>query len=236
MRWKLIRRRLSVNAPRMIVRSHLPWPVRWALIALVLGFSASLALWAFEFGKDIAGLDRDAKAELGKLRIDVASLQSEREKALSVANTAEGLLKAEKVAQEKLAQQLRQTESENLSLKNDLGFYERLLPTALAEGLAVRGLQAQIEAPGRVKYLMLLMQAGKTLPEFHGRCEVSLAGTLDGRPWSVSAPGGPQSIQLKQTLRVEGLVDHPEQAVVKTLSVKVTDSSGVVKATATVKL
>lgn len=236
MRWKLLRRRLSVNAPRMIVRSHLPWPLRWVLIALVFGFSASLALWAFEFGKDIAGLDHDAKAELNKLRVDVASLQGEREKALSVANTAEGLLKAEKVAQEKLIQQLRQTESENLSLKNDLGFFERLLPTSANEGLAVRGLQAQSDAPGRVKYLLLLMQAGKTLPEFQGRCEVSLAGTLDGKPWSGTAPGGPQTIHLKQTLRLEGMIDYPTQAVVKTVSVRVTDSNGVVKATATAKI
>jgi hypothetical protein len=58
MRWKLLRRRLSVSAPRMIVRSHLPWPLRWAVVALTLGFSAALALWAFEFGKEIAGLDR----------------------------------------------------------------------------------------------------------------------------------------------------------------------------------
>jgi hypothetical protein len=55
MRWKLLRRRLSVSAPRMIVRSHLPWPLRWAVVALMFGFSAALALWAFEFGKEIAG-------------------------------------------------------------------------------------------------------------------------------------------------------------------------------------
>ena len=52
MRWKLLRRRMSISAPRVIVRSHLPWPLRWAVVALALGFSAALALWAFEFGKD----------------------------------------------------------------------------------------------------------------------------------------------------------------------------------------
>ncbi len=57
MRWKLLRRRLSVSKPRLIERSHLPWPLRWAALAVMLGFSAALAHWAFEFGKDIAGLD-----------------------------------------------------------------------------------------------------------------------------------------------------------------------------------
>src|SRR5438128_12680812 len=128
MRWKLLRRRLSISAPRMIVRSHLPWPLRWALVALVFGFSAAIAMWAFEFGKDIAGLDRDAKAELAKLRIEVAQLQAERERNLSIANTADSLLKSEKASQERLAQQIKQIEADKLSLKANLGFFERLLP------------------------------------------------------------------------------------------------------------
>ena len=236
MRWKLLRRRLSVSAPRMIVRSHLPWPFRWMAAALMLGLSAALGLWAFEFGKSIAGLDRDDKAELAQLRVDVAALISEREQALSVANTVDGLLKAEKVAQEKLAQQLRQTESENLSLKNDLGFFERLLPTNTTQGLAVRGLQASVEGPGRIKYLLLLMQAGKTQPEFDGRCEVIMVGTLDGKAWSALAGGAVQNVSVKQSLRLEGMAEHPVGAVVKSVVVKVTDASGVVKATASVKL
>src|SRR5882757_2272088 len=96
MRLKLLRRRLSISAPRMIVRSHLPWPIRWAVVALVLGFSAALALWAFEFGKSIAGLDRRSVDELRQLRVEVAKLRAEREEAQSVANTAQSLLTAEK--------------------------------------------------------------------------------------------------------------------------------------------
>src|SRR5436190_24218348 len=128
MRWKLMRRRLSISAPRMIVRSHLPWPLRWAVVALVLGFSAAIAMWAFEFGKDIAGLDRNATAELAPLRTEVAQLQAERERTQSIANTADSLLKTEKAAQERLTLQFKQLEAENLALKADLGFFERLLP------------------------------------------------------------------------------------------------------------
>src|SRR5258706_1203229 len=151
MRWKLMRRRMSISAPRMIVRSHLPWPLRWALVALVLGFSAAIAMWAFEFGKDIAGLDRDAKAELAKLRVEVAQLQAERERTLSIANTAESLLKTERVAQERLAQQVKQIEAENMALKGDLGFFERLLPARVSEGISIRGLQAEAKAPGQLR-------------------------------------------------------------------------------------
>ena len=55
MRFRLLRRRLTISAPRMAVRSALPWPFRWALLAIVLGFCSAIGLWAFEFGKDIAG-------------------------------------------------------------------------------------------------------------------------------------------------------------------------------------
>ena len=57
MRWKLLRRRLTISAPRMSVRSAMPWPLRAAGAAIVLGFCAAIGLWAFELGKDLAGVD-----------------------------------------------------------------------------------------------------------------------------------------------------------------------------------
>ncbi|MDP1693009.1 MAG: hypothetical protein Q8L49_13855 [Burkholderiaceae bacterium] len=235
MRWKLFRRRMSISAPRMIVRSHLPWPVRWAVLALAFGFSAALALWAFEFGKDIAGLERGAKEELAQLRTEVQRLRDERERAQSIANTADSLLKTERTTQDKLTQQLRQAEAEVLALKGDLGFFERLLPAA-GEGLAVRALQAELMQPGQLRYQMLLMQSGKAPAEFKGRYELQVAGTLDGKPWTLALPAGSQPISLRQYARVEGRLDHPEAAVVKTVQVRVMDNKGGVRATQTVKL
>ena len=236
MRWKLLRRRLSISAPRMIVRSHLPWPLRWALLALMCGFSAALALWAFEFGKDIAGLDRNANEELQKLRVEVAQLRGEREGAVSIANTAQSLLTTEKTVQEKLAQQLKVVEAENLSLRGDLGFFERLLPSGANEGLTIRGLQVERQGEGRVRYQLLVMQAGKKPPEFNGRYEVTLAGTLDGKPWTLSQPDGPRALQAKQYVRIEGTIDHAPLVVVKSATVKVMDLRGGVKATLTVPI
>ena len=235
MRLKLLRRRLSISAPRMIVRSHLPWPLRWAVIALMIGFSAALALWAFEFGRNIAGLDRHAADELQELRVEVGQLRAEREKAISIANTAQSLLTAEKTVQDKLVQQLKVAEAANLELQADLGFFERLLPAAAAEGVTIRGLQAEIKAPGELRFQALVMQAGKRIAEFNGRYEVNLTGTLDGKPWAYIRPGGAQALKFKQYLRVDGLVDYPQAAVVQTISVRVIDSGGAVRATLTVK-
>jgi len=235
MRWKLLRRRLSISAPRVMVRSHLPWPLRWALAAVVLGFSAAIALWAFEFGREIAGLDRGAKEELARLRTEVGRLSSENEHAKSLSNTAESLLRTERAAQERLAQQVRQLEDERQRLRQDLGFFERLLP-AEGEGLQVRGLMAEPGDPGKLRYQMLVMQNGRNTAEVTGRYELLLTGQLDGKPWTLALPGGARPLALKQYARVEGLVEHPVGAVIKSVQVKVIDAKGAVRATQTIRL
>jgi hypothetical protein len=235
LRWKLLRRRLSISAPRMIVRSHLPWPLRWVAVALVLGFSAALSLWAFEVGKGIAGLDRSSKTELDLLRAEVQRLREERDRVQSIANTAESLLKAEKAAQDQLAQQLRQVEADNLSLKADLGFYEKLLPAA-SDGPDVRGLQIEVAAPGQLHYQLLVMVASKSQAEFNGRYEFLLQGSLAGKPWTFVPAGAVKSLRFRQSARVAGFIDHPPEAVVKTVQVKLIDARGAVRATRTVRL
>jgi len=235
MRWKLFRRRLSISAPRVAIRSHMPWPLRWVVLAVAFGFSASLALWAFEFGKEIAGLERTSKEELTQLRSELDTLRAERERAQSIANTADSLLKTERVTQERLSQQLRQSEAEVLALKADLGFFERLLPTA-GDGLAVRALQAEPVQPGQLRYQLLVMQSGRAPAEFKGRYEFQLAGTLDGKPWTYIPQPAQRALALKQYARVEGMLDHPGTAVVKSVQVRVLDGNGGVRASQTVKL
>ena len=233
MRWKLLRRRLSISAPRMIVRSRLPWPLRWAALAVMFGFSAAIALWAFEFGKEIAGLDRGDKEELVRVRQELVLLKQEHEAAKSVSNTAESLVRAERSAQEKLAQQLRQLESEKQALQADLGFFERLLPAADDGGMQLRGLQIDTAEAGRMRYQLLVMQSGKNAPDFKGRIELTASGQLDGKAWSLPMQAG--ALTMKQYARVEGEVEVPAGAVIKAVQARVLDAKGVVQATRTVK-
>jgi hypothetical protein len=234
MRWKLLRRRLSVSAPRVIVRSHLPWPLRWAVVALMLGFSAALALWAFEFGREIAGLDRSAQKELTQLRQDVVALRTENEQARSTANTASSLVKAEQAAQERLAQQVRQLEADKQALQADLGFFESLMPVA-GEGLQLRGMRAEIETPGQLRYQLLLMQAGRPIADFSGRYELVLSGVLAGQPWlrhvQVAKP-----LKFRQYARLDGQVDVPADVALESVQARVYDQRGTLRASQAAKL
>lgn len=234
MRFRLLRRRLTISAPRMAVRSAMPWPLRWAIMAIMLGFCAAIALWAFEFGKGIAGLDSDAKEELVRLRADVAKLREERDKAQSVLNTSGSLITAEKAAQEHLAAQVKSLEAENRALRDDLGFFEKLIPAA-AEGVAIRGLQAEVVGSSQLRWQVLVMQPVKNAPEFKGRLELTLSGLLAGKPWSMDLPGGAQALQFRQYRRMEGMIDLPPQAVVKNVSAKVVEGTAT-RAVQSVKL
>ncbi|TNF60776.1 MAG: hypothetical protein EP306_08005 [Burkholderiales bacterium] len=234
MRLRLLRRRLTVSAPRVSVRSAAPWPVRWLLAALVLGFSGALALWAFEFGKEIAGLDRDTRQELSQLRSEAGTLRAELERLQAVADAAEALLTAERVAQEQLSQQLRQLEADNQALRNDLGFFERLLP-ASGGNLAIRGVQVERIAPGQIRWQALVMQASKNAPDFQGTLEITFNGTLHGKPWSTPHAVRPQPVVVKRYLRQEGVLDVPPEAVVKSVTAKLLQN-GAVRTVQTVSL
>ena len=207
----------------MAVRSALPWPVRWMVGAVMLGFSAAIGLWAFEFGKNIAGLDTNAKDELKLLREEVVQLRQDRDKAQTIANTSGSLLTAEKAAQEKMTAQLKQLESDNRLLRDDLGFFEKRLPAGGADGVAIRGLQAELLSASQLKWQVLVIQPVKNAPDFNGKMEITFNGMLAGKPWTATLPGGAQDLQFRQYRRIEGVLDFPPQAVVKTVTAKIVE-------------
>lgn len=225
LRFRLLRRRLTISAPRMAIRSALPWPLRWAGVAIVLGFCAAIALWAFEFGKDIAGVEHGATEELLSLRSQVEELRRERDKAQSVLNTSASLVTAEKSTQDRMAARIRTLEAENRAMRDDLGFFEKLIPTAGGGGIAIRALQAEVLDGCKLKWQVLVIQPARHPAEFRGRLELSMSGTLNGQPWKMEVPGGPQPLQFRQYRRAEGMVDLPDQAVVKNVSAKVVEGT-----------
>ena len=197
------------------------------MAAIVFGFCAAIALWAFEFGKGIAGLDAGAREDLTRLRQEVGRLRDERDRAQSVANTAGSLLTSEKAAQEQLVTQIKGLEAENRELRDNLGFFEKLLPTAATDGVVIRGLQAELLAGSQLKWQVLIMQPAARATEFTGRLEITVDGLQNGKPWTTVLPGGLQALQLRQYRRLEGLIDVPAQTVVKTVTAKVFEGNNI---------
>jgi hypothetical protein len=208
----------------------------------VFGFCAAIGLWAFEFGKDIAGLEGGSREQVLQLQAQVQALQSElsktqeqRDQAQSIANTADTLVTAEKASKEQLLLQVKQTEAENRRLRDDLGFFEKLIPSTGTGSVAIRGLQAELQGGSAVRWQVLVIQANRNALEFSGTLDITFVGLQNGKPWSSALPGGPQAITLKQYGRLEGVFELPPQVVLKSVSAKVLQGN-VPKSTQTIKL
>ena len=242
MRLRLLRRRLTISAPRMAVRSAMPWPVRWAIVALVFGFCAAIGLWAFEFGRDIAGLENGSQTELLQLREKVKTLQvdmdaaiEQRNQAQSIANTAGALVAAEKASSERLAAQVKQLDDDNRRLRDDLGFFEKLIPASATEAVVIRGMQAEAVADGKIRWQVLVIQSKKNAPALTGHLEISFNGTMAGKPWSSPGSGISVPLKVQQYGRLEGVFEVPAQVSVKAMSAKVFEGT-VLRANQTIKL
>ena len=233
MRFRLLRRRLTISAPTMAIRSRMAWPLRWLMIALMLGICAAVGLWAFEFGKNIAGIDSNTKEELSKLKEEATKLRDDLGKSQSISNTSESLLTTEKAAQDRLIAQVKQLQLENRALKDDLGFFEKLMPASGSDTISIRGLQAEVLGGSQVKWQVLVIQPVKNAAEFKGKLELSFAGTLAGKPWTM--PVNSQPIQVLQYRRMDGVIDLPPLVVVKAVTAKVLDGSAT-RAVQTLKL
>ena len=242
MRFRLLRRRLTISAPRMAVRSALPWPFRWVLLALVFGFCAAIGMWAFEFGREIAGLEKGHSEELIQTRAKVVSLQADldaaieqRNQAQSIANTAGVLVATEKATTGLMAAQLKLLETDNQRLRDDLGFFEKLIPVSANDGLAIRGLQAEAKDAGKIRWQVLVIQSRNNAPQFSGRIESTVNGTLNGKAWTGSVPQAGVQIKMAQYGRFEGEFAVPNQVTVKGITAKVMEGA-VVKASQMAKL
>lgn len=217
MRMRLWLRRMTISAPRMVIRSALPWPVRWLLAGLVLGLSAAVALWAFEFGRDLAGLNRD-ETEIQRLSQEVTRLEQELNRTSRVAHTAESTQTTDRVTQQQLIAQLQALEEDNRKLRRDLGFYEKLVPGNHADAIGIRNLQVDRQPNGGLKWQLLLVQAVKNGPLFQGGLELTFQGIgSDGKPWTYTEAASSRPIEMRQYLRQEGLFEPPTGVVVKSV-------------------
>lgn len=236
MRLRLLRRRLTISAPRVAIRSALPWPLRWLVVALVLGLSGAAALWAFEFGKAIAGLESVSRDEVMRLRSELEQLREQSSQRQHLSETAESLLAADRATLERLTAQVKLLESENRMLRDDLGFFEKLMPATKGDGVAIKGFQVEVLSGVQLRWQMLVIQsAARNAPEFKGRVEVAATGMKDGKPWSQSLPPEGKALQFKQYRRVEEILTLPPNVVVKTVTARVWEGQ-TVRASQTIEL
>jgi len=165
--------------------------------------------------------------------VEVEAAREQRDQAQSIANTAGTLVAAEKASGEQVNAQVKQLEADNRRLRDDLGFFEKLIPADSTDPVAIRGLQAESFDNGKIRWQVLVIQSKKNAPELVGKLEIMLTGTSNGKPWTGPASATP--LKITQYGRLEGSLDIPAQVTVKGLTAKVIDGS-MVRASQTIKL
>ena len=229
MKWKLFRRKMGVSAPRVTVRTQLPWPLRalFFLVATVIAIAAGVSI--YEYGKMFAGPGRrELMLNNEDLQTQVRELKADRDRFQAVATSYESQMKVERAAQEQLAQQVNVLEAETAKLREDLSFFESLLPTAgNAKGVLIRSFRLQADGePNQLRYRLLVQQSGKPDRDFTGEVELQVSFTQNGAPLTMTIPdpATPRDaieLSFRHYQRVEGTFTLPEGAVARSVLVKI---------------
>ena len=92
---------MTIAAPKMAVRTHIPWYLRALFLIVVMSISIAFAAWIYDAGRRFAGFDRDeVQQELTDLRTKTQSLtqEAERLRAEHVSSAASHVLRSARIA------------------------------------------------------------------------------------------------------------------------------------------
>ena len=246
-RLRKMRQKFGIAAPRVAVRTHVPWYLRWLLIAVLVAFSGALALWIYDAGRRFAGFDRsEVEQELASARAELAKLRTELDKLRALANAADSKVSIERTAQQKLAQQIRTLEQDNARQREELALFESMLSSGAAEAAPLSILRFKVEPevlPGEFRYRALLLASGpRRSKDFQGRVELLVSVAEEGRNAMITVPAageaeGPFRLAFKHFQRVDGVFRVSPKSRVASVQLRVyeTGTPGA-KATQTVKL
>lgn len=169
-------------------------------------------------------------------------------------DTADGELVIERSARQELETQLHAAQEEIGRVRDQLAFYEQLLPPGPEGSVDIRSVQIDRNGAG-LRYKVLLMRSGRSgAAPFTGTLRFQATGTLKGEtvtvdlaPMQVKAESGPVAatgestaaaslaLQFDQYQRSQGMLAVPEGFVPESVTVSVLEGE-TVRASRSVKL
>jgi len=223
---------MSVSAPRVTVRSAFPWPLRALIWFLAAALAAAVGVAVYEFGRDFAGPDRrQLAAQVEQLNAQLRDVGAERDRTTALANSYEGELKVQRAAQEQLMQQVKALEDETTRLKEDLAFYDSLLPAGKSDkGIVIRSFRLQADdETQRMRFRLLIQQSGKVERDFVGSVQMEVRFTQKGGSFIYELPEADATpertkafdLSFRHYQRLEGAFTLPGGAVPHSVLVRV---------------
>ena len=231
-RWKVIRSRFGIAAPRVEIHTQIPWYLRWVGIAVLLGLAAMAASWIYDAGRRFAGFDRsEVLQELKRAQGELDNAREELERLRAMANAADSRVSIERTAQQKLAQQVRALEQENARVREELAMVEQMLTSEErhTQTLAIYQFKVQPDVlPGEYRYrLLLLTPTDRRGRDFSGRLELVVSLQEGGHNAMMSFPEPRDAaaaafrLAFKYFRRVEGTFRVSPKAKVESVQVRI---------------
>ena len=242
--WRRLRDRFGITAPRVTVRTDMPW--YWRVLGIVLALSVSVAFgaWLYDIARQAAGVGRtEGQGEVGALKARIGELESELAKHCTGSATGSAL-QIERTAQQQLARQVRALEESNGRLKEDLALFEKLASSGNnGPRLTINGLHVEPDAmPGQYRYrLLVVLQGSRKDGEFKGSLQVIVALQQAGERFIISFPSrndpDPQRylLNIRHFQRVDGTFQVPEGAHPISVEVRLIQD-GATKASQSIRL
>lgn len=220
---KKFRRRFGITAPRVVVRSHLPW--QWlAVVTTAAVFSLAILIWSILRGGEVGAMGR----ELDSLRQQLNEQRAELNLLRSTDGTGQNAVSIERAAQQQLLARMESLERENWSLKEDIRLFERLIPIVGEEAVVrVENFRVTRDVEARYRYrLLLAFQPTKQSLEFRGRLQLAVTFLLLGKEQQLMLPDkkgdvGDYQLEIKHFLRREGVFELPQGAELKAVEARV---------------
>jgi cell division protein FtsB len=212
-----------------VVESNSSMLRKTMLTLILIGLLAGFSYFMYQLGGTISGA-APAKEQLSQLKQQVEKLDSEREKLSSTANSADSELNIERSTQKQLATQVQALTVENNKLKEDLAFFENLIPaTNGPEGVRIGAFKADASNKTQVQYRLLVMQGGKNVQDFVGELQFLMTVADGGKTVTLTLPeiknddAARLKLSFKYYQRLEGTLTIPEGTVIKTLQARILD-------------
>jgi hypothetical protein len=229
--WKL-RKRFGIAAPRVAVRSHVPWYWRWVGLAVLLGVGAASAAWFYDAGRRFAGFERsELQQQLAAVSRDLESARAELAELRAIASAADSRVAIERTAQQKLAQQIRALEKENARVREEVATFESMIASdaRAASSLSIYRFKVEPDLlPGEYRYrLLLVTPSTRRERDFNGRLELVVSLTegeqsaMMSFPEPADADAGAFRLSFKYFRRVEGTFRVNPKAKVDSVQVRI---------------
>ena len=196
--------------------------------------SLAVGLWLYETGRRYAGFDSgEARQERSELQQRLVAVEQEAARLRSVVDSSDSRLQIERTAQGQLAKQVKVLEEENARLKEELAFFESLVPGERKEDrLTIHRFKVEPNGmPGEYRYRMLVYQGtARESHEFQGSVQLVVTLQRESKNVIVTLPEGRGAsdpnykLSFRRVQRVEGLFKVDSSAQVKTVQVRVLEN------------